>query len=101
MLMSMKQLFLEDSDGDTFESICQHIFEEYFHVMVERTPLVGDGGKDLKIHYPGGMVYVECKHQANPVGRPIVQKFHSAMITDHISRGIIVSTGGFSKDAYE
>lgn len=97
----MKQLFLGDSDGDAFESICQKVFTEYFSSSVERTPLVADGGKDLIIHHPSGLVYVECKHHSNPIGRPVVQKFHSAMITDNIARGIIVSTGGFSKDALE
>lgn len=44
---------------------------------------------------------VECKHQAKPTGRPVVQKLHSAVITEGATGGIIISTGGFSLQASE
>ena len=87
-------------DGEEFEILCKEIFSKFYNVDVDKTPLVGDGGKDLIIRMPEGAVYVECKHHHNStIGRPIVQKLHSAMVTDWVKKGIIVTTGTFSKQA--
>jgi hypothetical protein len=43
---------------------------------------------------------VECKHYpAGVVGRPVVQKLHSAVLTENATRGMIITTGRFSADA--
>ena len=94
----MKEIDLENVSGDDFESICREIFSKYYKVEVDKTPLVGDGGKDLIIRLPEP-VYVECKHHKSTVGRPVVQKLHSAMTTDWVKKGIVVTTGSFSPDA--
>lgn len=94
----MKEIDLEGMSGEDFEIICQEIFSKYYRVNVERTPLVGDGGKDLIIRF-SDPVYVECKHHKSTIGRPIVQKLHSAMVTDWVKKGIIVTTGSFSPEA--
>ncbi len=46
---------------------------------------------------------VECKLYNNKasVGRPIVQKLHSAIIDSHADSGIIITTGKFAKPAIE
>ena len=96
----MKKIDLENMDGEEFEILCKEIFSKFYNVDVDKTPLVGDGGKDLIIRMPEGAVYVECKHHHNStIGRPIVQKLHSAMVTDWVKKGIIVTTGTFSKQA--
>lgn len=41
----------------------------------------------------------ERKHQANPVGRPVVQKLHSAVMTENAVGGMVISTSGFSPQA--
>ncbi len=94
----MKEIDLENMTGEEFEILCQEIFSKYFSVEVERTPLVGDGGKDLIIRFDEP-AYVECKHHKSTVGRPVVQKLHSAMVTDWVKKGYIVTTGEFSPQA--
>ena len=96
----MKTVYLNTLSGGNFEVLCQDIFLQYYKVPVENMPLVNDKGRDLIIHSPDGDIFVECKHHPrNPIGRPVVQKLHSAMITENVSKGIIVTTGYFSKDA--
>lgn len=98
----MKTIYLNTLSGAEFEGICEKIFSAYYGVFVEKTPLVNDKGRDLIIHQNDGEVFVECKHHPNSsIGRPIVQKLHSAMITENISKGMIVTTGHFSRDAIE
>ena len=94
----MKEIDLENMTGEEFEILCQEIFSKYYSVKVDRTPLVGDGGKDLIIRFEEP-VYVECKHHKSTIGRPVVQKLHSAMVTDWVKKGIIVTTGEFSPQA--
>lgn len=94
----MKRIDLETLNGEDFERLCQEIFTDYYGLPVEITPLVGDGGKDLIIH-GDQTIYVECKHHKASIGRPVVQKLHSAMVTDWVQKGIIVTTGTFSPEA--
>lgn len=58
-----------------------------------------DGGRDIIIRNGRNSIVVECKHQKDPVGRPVVQKLHSAVITERAAGGMVVSTGGFSPQA--
>lgn len=45
-------------------------------------------------------VVVECKHHPHgTIGRPVVQKLHSAVITEGAAKGILVTTGKFSEEA--
>ena len=48
-------------------------------------------------------VLLECKKYApeQQSGRPELQKFHSAIMTDHAERGKFVTTSGFSPAARE
>ena len=65
-------------------------------------PLSGDGGRDLIIHSLEGLIIVECKHQPHTsIGRPIVQKLHSAVISSNGVKGILITTGKFSLEAIE
>ena len=52
------------------------------------------------IHAPDGTVVVECKHQPNSsVGRPIVQKLHSAVVSSGAARGLVITTGRYTAEA--
>jgi restriction system protein len=68
---------------------------------VEVQPMSGDAGKDIIGTDPHGNInYVEVKYQHGVVGRPIVQKLHSAMVVDKIGFGMIVTTAAsFSSQA--
>ena len=94
-------IHLDEADGFEFEVICQRILEGLGY-QVERIGGVGDGGRDLIAHFKGEKIIVECKLYSNSsVGRPIIQKLHSVMVTDRASRGMVMTTGQFSNQARE
>jgi len=99
----VESVYLDNVDGFGFERICEKIFERCGFGSVERLGGVADGGRDLIIHRNNGdSVIVECKHYLNStVGRPIVQKLHSAVISSGAGGGIIVTTGSYSAAAVE
>jgi len=66
---------------------------------VRRIGGTADGGRDIIMWIDRGKVVVECKHQAKSVGRPVVQKLHSAVMTERAVGGIVIATGGFSSAA--
>lgn len=68
---------------------------------VKQTRAVGDGGRDAVMTKDGFTELLEVKLQSTKVGRPALQKFHSAMITDDAVLGHFVAPGGFSKHALE
>ena len=96
-------IYLDHIDGFEFERVCADIFRRAGWGQVEQLPLTGDKGRDLVIRdNAGGTTVVECKHQpGTPVGRPVVQKLHSAVISSKASRGIIVTTGRYTDGAVE
>lgn len=95
-------VYLDTMSGFDFESLCARIFEKLEWGTVERIGMVGDGGRDIVIHQQSGSIVVECKHQPKTsIGRPIVQKLHSAVISTGAIKGIIITTGKFSKEAIE
>jgi TPR repeat protein len=83
-------------------------FEDEVALMFERlgfavkqTPYVNDGGRDLILSKDGKKYLGECKKYAegSVSGRPDLQKFHSAMITDGAVSGLFVTAGGFTNEA--
>ncbi|MCL2031946.1 MAG: restriction endonuclease [Methanomassiliicoccaceae archaeon] len=96
----VKDIYLCDFDGEAFEVLCQKLLQKHYRADVEHVPLVGDGGKDLIVRFTQtDVMYIECKHHHKPIGRPAVQKLHSAMMTDGVKKGMIIATGGFTDDA--
>lgn len=71
--------------------------------LVEQTPYSNDGGRDAILNLDGQKYLLECKRYSdtNLVGRPEIQKFHSAIITDSAAGGFFVSTSAFTKEATE
>ncbi len=68
--------------------------------MVESTPYSNDEGRDLIVHHSDGDIVVECKHYpGRTVGREVVQKLHSAVITYGARRGMIITTGRMAPTA--
>lgn len=96
-------IYLDTLDGFEFEEICAKIIEKLGWGKVNITPKARDGGKDLIVESPNSeIIYVECKHQPHiKIGRPVIQKLHSAIITSKSAQGIIITTGSFSKEAIE
>jgi hypothetical protein len=95
-------VILETLDGLEFEKLCARILQKLNYGTVELMPYTGDAGRDLLIHSSEGLIVVECKHQPDSsVGRPVVQKLHSAVISSNAIKGILITSGNFSNQAVE
>jgi hypothetical protein len=68
---------------------------------VKQTPYTNDGGRDAILTKDGKTYLVECKRYAEGglSGRPDLQKFHSAIITDGAISGFFVTAGRFTQNA--
>ncbi len=91
---------LEHLGSREFEEYCQLLLTCLYRCKVELTKRTGDEGRDLLVHKPTGLEVVECKHWPDgTVGRPAVQKLHSATLTVNSRQAAIITTGRFSKEA--
>ncbi|MGQ9461326.1 MAG: restriction endonuclease [Candidatus Bathyarchaeaceae archaeon] len=92
---------LDDMDGFEFERFIAHLFERLGFGKAEEILKTGDAGRDIVIRAPDGeLIIVECKHHpGGTIGRPVVQKLHSAVITAQAKKGFLVVTGRFSHAA--
>jgi restriction system protein len=85
-----------------FEDLCAEIYKRLGY-KVNTTPRTGDSGRDLEIYGPEGKAVIECKRylSGTTVGRPEIQKFHSAAQHFNALKGIFITTGTFSSEAIE
>jgi restriction system protein len=89
-------------DGFEFESFCKRMLERLGYGQVENVVDVSDEGRDLIVHGLRGMTVVECKHNpGSSIGRPVVQKLHSAVVASRGTNGLIITTGDFTKSAID
>ena len=102
----MAQL-LDDLSGFEFEDLMEDVFRNLGYQNVRQASKTADEGRDIIMeeHVDGQTraVVVECKHTTR-VGRPVIQKLHSAVSTfdyDGPRRGIVVTTGTFTNPATE
>ena len=98
-----RTIILEGLDGFEFEEVCKRIFERLGWRDVRTSSRTSDAGRDIIMVSPEGeTVIVECKHHlGQTIGRPVVQKLHSAIIYFRAKKGFIVTTGYFSQEAVE
>lgn len=104
-----QELLLENLGGFEFEELVADIFRKKGFKNVIVTPPTNDGGKDItmdEITSSGEVikVLVECKHHKTGIGRPVVQKLHSAVSTLEYSgkkKGYIVSSSTFTDSAID
>ena len=88
---------------DTFERLCQRLLRESGFIEVEVTGRSGDGGIDGHgiirlvglVSFP---VLFQCKRYKGTVSPNQVRDFRGAM-TGRADKGIIITTGGFTRDA--
>ncbi|MXX20798.1 MAG: restriction endonuclease [Cenarchaeum sp. SB0661_bin_35] len=102
--MADETVHLNTLDGFAFEGLCARIFEKAGWGDITRLGGVSDRGRDLIINTPDcRKIIVECKFYSKKttVGRPVVQKLHSAIIDSEADSGIVITTGKFSKSALE
>jgi len=88
---------------DAFERLSQSLLRECGFTQVEVTGRTGDGGIDGKgVLRLGGLinfqVVFQSKRYSGVVGSSVVRDFRGAMI-GRADKGLIISTGTFSRDA--
>jgi len=98
---------LDDLSGFEFEDLMEDVFRNMGYLNVRQAERTADEGRDVlmeeEINGQRRGVVVECKH-TDTVGRPVVQKLHSAVSTydyDGPKRGIVATTGTFTGPARE
>ena len=98
---------LDELSGFEFEDLMEDVFRNLGYENVRQAEKTADEGRDVLmeevIDGTRQAIVVECKH-TDTVGRPVVQKLHSAISTfdfDGPKRGMIVTTGRCTGPAHE
>jgi restriction system protein len=90
-------------EPSAFERLCQRLLRESGFIQVEVTGRSGDGGIDGKgVVRIGGVlsfhVLFQCKRYRGSVSPSVIRDFRGALV-GRADKGLILSTGNFSKDA--
>jgi len=99
----MERRLLDEVSGFEFEDVTVDIFRRLGYEEVEKADVTADKGRDVIAVDDGTVIVAECKHTPK-VGRPVVQKLHSAATTyptDAPVRGAVVTSGEFTEPARE
>ena len=92
---------LDKLDGHAFEVAMVEVFRRLGYAT-ERGKVTNDEGRDIIIWQGSEKIVVECKHHRDTIGRPQVQKLHSATMTyPGATGGIVVATSSFSDGAQQ
>ena len=98
---------LDELSGFEFEDLMEDVFRNLGYENVRQATKTADEGRDILMEEvvdgTRRAVVVECKHTGS-VGRPVVQKLHSAIATYDYKgpkRGMVITTGRFSGPAEE
>jgi restriction endonuclease Mrr len=98
---------LDDLSGFEFEDLMEDVFRNLGYENVRQAEKTADKGRDVimeeVVDGTRRAVIVECKHTGT-VGRPVVQKLHSAIATFDFAgpkRGMVATTGRFTNPAEE
>src|SRR6056297_544156 len=96
---------LDALSGVEFEEVVEDVFRNLGYENVRQADRRADEGRDVLMEEvvdgTRRAVVVECKH-TETVGRPVVQKLHSAIATfdfEGPKRGMVVTTGRFTQPA--
>jgi len=98
---------LDNLSGFEFEDLVEDVFRNFGYENVRQAERTADEGRDVimeeVVDGQRRAIIVECK-DTDTVGRPVVQKLHSAIATfdfDGPKRGMVVTTGRFTNPAQE
>jgi HJR/Mrr/RecB family endonuclease len=86
-----------------FERLVAHIIES-FGFSVELTPMGADGGKDIIAIQEGigtSKFLIECKRYRSKVGLEVVRAMHGLVMQERATKGMIVTSSGFTAAATE
>ncbi len=89
-------------EPDAFERLCQRVLRESGFIKVEVTGRSGDGGIDgagvLRVNLISFHVRFQCKRYTGSVKASEIRDFRGAMV-GRADKGLLIATGGFTKDA--
>ncbi len=92
---------LLDLSPREFEDMAVELFVAYGH-EAKRTGAVGDHGVDVIVQTKNGeKCVVQCKRWKGYVGEPIVREFYGVVLHEKADKGIIITSGKFSRPAQE
>lgn len=92
---------LLDLSPREFEDMVVELFSAYGH-DAKRTGTVGDHGVDVVVQTKNDeKCVVQCKRWKGYVGEPVVRDFYGVVLHEKADRGIIVTSGKFSRPAQE
>ena len=101
-------LNLAAMDWEDFEMLVREVFEKEFSYNggeVKVTRSSRDGGVDAIAFDPdpirGGKIVIQAKRYTNTVEVSAVRDLYGTMIHEGASKGILVTTADYGKDAYE
>jgi len=102
-MSSLEVVSLDEMDWFEFQHFTAHLFQKLGFGKPEEIQKGSDCGRDVILHSSsGGLIIIECKHHPkSTIGRPTVQKLHSAILTANSQKGYLVTTGKFSPGAIE
>ncbi|CKG33854.1 restriction endonuclease [Bacillus paranthracis] len=90
---------LEIMDPREFEYFVADVFRSLGY-KVQVTSSSNDGGKDIILYKGNEMKFVEVKrYTKNSIGRPFIQKLHSAIVDADAVGGYFVTLSNFNKNA--
>ncbi len=100
--MKAESVLLDSMSGFDFENFFARLLTKLGQGKILKVLYTQDEGRDILLESPTGLVVVECKHHPDgSIGRPVVQKLHSAVISSKASKGMLVTTGHFTKEALD
>jgi restriction system protein len=107
-LQRKKELFARQRDLKDISALHWHEFEEIIAEAYRRQGYQvkecggngPDGGVDIILKKEGETVLVQCKHwEADQVGVKIVRELYGVLAANDAKRGIVITTGRFTRDA--
>ncbi len=91
-------------DGYQFEDYIEKLLKE-LGFRVTNVGYSNDGGIDLIALYDApifkGKYIVQCKNWSEKVGQPAVRDLYGVIMDNRANKGILISTGDFTEQAYE
>ena len=84
-----------------FEDMVVELHQIFGH-QAKRTGGTGDHGVDVVVQTKqGGHYVIQCKRWRGSVGEPVIRDFYGVMHHEKADRGIIITTGKFTRPARE
>ncbi|PFG16238.1 YVTN family beta-propeller protein [Propionicimonas paludicola] len=92
---------LRQLDWRQFEELVGAAYRAQGFTVLPTSP-GADGGIDLILSRGDERIFVQCKHwKAWQVGAPIVRELFGLVVANRATRGIVVTSGTFSREAVE